>query len=182
VILTYVQELRICNVRLTNGLRRIFDPLAPLAGLALSARYVRPTADGRANGSAGEPRWLRPPAAVEPADGTDGPAGHGSPADPLAATNDPIAESRYMRRAIVAIGVDKTGGLPTLQAAADGATRVAAWAGSQGFDTILLTDKLKPSVTLSEITASIHELVEKRVYDQLVRVFLRPRVAKGLQL
>jgi hypothetical protein len=40
VILTYVQELRICNVRLTNGLRRIFDPLATLAGLALSARYV----------------------------------------------------------------------------------------------------------------------------------------------
>jgi catechol 2,3-dioxygenase-like lactoylglutathione lyase family enzyme len=40
VILTYVQKLRICNVRLTNGLRRIFDPLAPLAGLALSARYV----------------------------------------------------------------------------------------------------------------------------------------------
>jgi len=49
---------------------------------------VRPTADGRANGSAGEPRWLRPPAAVEPADGTDGPVGHGSPADPL----DPHAE------------------------------------------------------------------------------------------
>ena len=46
---------------------------------------VRPTADGRANGSAGEPRWLRPPAAVEPADGTDGPADHGSPADPLGA-------------------------------------------------------------------------------------------------
>ena len=46
-------------------------------------RGVRPTADGRANGSADEPRWLRPPAAVEPADGTDGPAGHGSPADPL---------------------------------------------------------------------------------------------------
>jgi antitoxin component YwqK of YwqJK toxin-antitoxin module len=44
---------------------------------------VRPTADGRANGSANEPRWLRPPAAVEPADRTDGPAGHGSPADPL---------------------------------------------------------------------------------------------------
>ena len=30
-------KLRICNVRLTNGLRRIFDPLAALAGLALSA-------------------------------------------------------------------------------------------------------------------------------------------------
>jgi hypothetical protein len=37
VILTYVQELRICNVRLTNGLRRIFDLLATLAGLVLSA-------------------------------------------------------------------------------------------------------------------------------------------------
>ena len=37
MILTYVQELRICNVRLTNGLRRIFDLLATLAGLVLSA-------------------------------------------------------------------------------------------------------------------------------------------------
>ena len=58
------------------GLRRTLRN-APLT------QNVRPTADGRANGSAGEPRWLRPPAAVEPADGTDGPAGHGSPADPL---------------------------------------------------------------------------------------------------
>jgi hypothetical protein len=44
---------------------------------------VRPTADGRANGPADEPRWLRPPAADERADGTDSPARHGSPADPL---------------------------------------------------------------------------------------------------
>jgi DNA recombination protein RmuC len=35
------------------------------------------------NGVADEPRWLRPPAAAEPADGTDGPAGPGSPATPL---------------------------------------------------------------------------------------------------
>jgi len=35
--LNYVQKLRICNVRLTNGLRRIFDLLATLAGLVLSA-------------------------------------------------------------------------------------------------------------------------------------------------
>ncbi|MBM4296788.1 MAG: alpha/beta hydrolase [Deltaproteobacteria bacterium] len=68
---------------------------------------VRPTADGRANGSAGEPRWLRPPAAVEPADGTDGPAGHGSPADPLGLSECPHAtweaglsgeEAFYMRQ------------------------------------------------------------------------------------
>jgi len=58
---------------LTNGLTRL---------LRVSLG-VRPTADGRANGVAGEPRWLRPPAAAEPADGTDGPAGHGSPATPL---------------------------------------------------------------------------------------------------
>jgi hypothetical protein len=56
-----------------------FRPIA----IATAERNVRPTADGRANGLAGEPRWLRPPAAVEPADGTDGPAGHGSPANPL---------------------------------------------------------------------------------------------------
>ena len=40
MILTYVQELRICNVRLTNSLRRIFDLLATLAGLVLSASRV----------------------------------------------------------------------------------------------------------------------------------------------
>ena len=54
------------------------------AGDAPLTQSVRPTADGRANGVAGEPCWLRPPAAAEPADGTDGPAGHGSPATPLA--------------------------------------------------------------------------------------------------
>jgi len=39
---------------------------------------VHPTAGGRVNGVADEPRWLRPPAVAEPADGTDGPAGPGS--------------------------------------------------------------------------------------------------------
>jgi hypothetical protein len=63
------------NIRLTIRFRPIAKAMAEL--------YVRPTADGRANGSADEPRWLRPPAAVEPANGTDGSAGHGSPADPL---------------------------------------------------------------------------------------------------
>ncbi len=59
-------------------------------GIAQLSLRVRPTADGRANGVAGEPRWLRPPAAAEPADGTDGPAGHGSPATPLSAQYDTI--------------------------------------------------------------------------------------------
>ncbi|MBI4526542.1 MAG: hypothetical protein HY695_22305 [Deltaproteobacteria bacterium] len=67
--------------RLTIGLRRT-------RRTATLTRDVRPTADGLANGVAGEPRWLRPPAAAEPADGTDGPTGHGSPATPLGFVRD----------------------------------------------------------------------------------------------
>jgi hypothetical protein len=83
-----------------------------------------------------------------------------------------------MRRALVAIGVDKTGGLPTLKAAADGACRIAKWADSQGYDTVLLTDKSKP-VTFAELTASIYELVDKRIYDQLVVYFSGHGLLKG---
>jgi len=43
-----------------------------------AAASVHPTACGRVNGVADELRWSRPPAAAEPADGTDGPAGPGS--------------------------------------------------------------------------------------------------------
>jgi hypothetical protein len=75
-----------------------------------------------------------------------------------------------MKRALVAIGVDKTGGLPTLNAAVDGASKIAEWAASQGFDISLLTDKLGP-VTLAAVTTTIHELVSKRVYDQIVVYF-----------
>lgn len=83
-----------------------------------------------------------------------------------------------MKRALVAIGVDKTGGLPTLKAAADGASKIAAWASSQGFDSVLLTDKSKP-VTLADVTASIHEVVNKRIYDQLVVYFSGHGLLKG---
>ncbi len=61
---------------------------------------VQPTADGRLNGAAGEPCWLRPPAAAEPAGGADGPAGHGSPAAPLAtsksAMRHPVIHNRRL--------------------------------------------------------------------------------------
>ncbi len=83
-----------------------------------------------------------------------------------------------MKRALVAIGVDKTGGLPTLKAAADGASKIAAWAARQGFDITLLTDKTE-AVTLAIVTASIHELVSKRVYDQLVVYFSGHGLLKG---
>lgn len=83
-----------------------------------------------------------------------------------------------MKRALVAIGVDKTGGLPTLQAAADGASKIATWAKSQGFDTVLLTDKAGP-VTLSKIADSIFEVVNKKIYDQLVIYFSGHGLLKG---
>ena len=83
-----------------------------------------------------------------------------------------------MKRALVAIGVDKTGGLPILKAAADGANKIATWAGSQGFDITLLTDKLAP-VTLADVTASIYKLVNKRIYDQLVVYFSGHGLLKG---
>ncbi|MDP3662447.1 MAG: caspase family protein [Nitrosomonas sp.] len=83
-----------------------------------------------------------------------------------------------MKKALVAIGVDKTGGLPILKAAADGANKIATWAGNQGFDITLLTDKLAP-VTLAAVTASIHELINKRIYDQLVVYFSGHGLLKG---
>ncbi|WP_339134112.1 MAG: caspase family protein [Candidatus Electrothrix sp. GW3-4] len=76
-----------------------------------------------------------------------------------------------MKRALVAIGVDKTGGnLPILNAAADGASKITAWATNQGFDTSLITDKEK-AVTLTDIYSSIYHFVNKGIYDQLIVYF-----------
>jgi hypothetical protein len=64
----------------------------PLKSAAAQRQNVHPTAGGRVNGVADEPRWLRPPAVAEPADGTDGPAGPGSSATPLGRMEDTDAE------------------------------------------------------------------------------------------
>jgi hypothetical protein len=84
-----------------------------------------------------------------------------------------------MRRAIIAIGVDKTGRLPTLMAAAAGARKVDEWARGQGFDSTLLTDSPSQPVTLADIVAAIRDVVEKRVYGQLVVFFSGHGFLKG---
>jgi len=59
--------------RANNSMQR--TALRAAADAERSAGRRRP-----AERAAAEPRWLRPPAAAEPAAGTDGPAGHGSAA------------------------------------------------------------------------------------------------------
>jgi len=83
-----LQTSRRINELLSNKtIQRILPPLR-YGKTADFSRSGRPQAVGL-NGVADEPRWLRPPAAAEPADGTDGPAGPGSSATPLGAKGPP---------------------------------------------------------------------------------------------
>ncbi len=75
-----------------------------------------------------------------------------------------------MNRCAVVIGVNKTGDLPVLNAAASGAEDFAAWAMEQGIQVTLLTDA-KGSVTLSEIKKAIRLYVQQRTFDQLIVFF-----------
>jgi len=77
-----------------------------------------------------------------------------------------------MRRALVAIGVDKTASaFPQLKAAAHGANQIFDWAGSQGFDRVLLTDEGGKRVRHADVYDAIDAFVESGVYDQLVLYF-----------
>ena len=60
-----------------------------------------------------------------------------------------------MKRAAVAIGVDKTGNLPELNDAAKGARRSAKWARSQGMDPVKVITDQRSKVTLQKIKAAI---------------------------
>jgi len=84
-----------------------------------------------------------------------------------------------MKRAILAIGVDKTGQLPILRAAAAGAKKVDEWARGQGFDSTLLTDSTGQPVTLADIVAAVRSIVEKRTYGQLIVFFSGHGFLKG---
>lgn len=78
-----------------------------------------------------------------------------------------------MRRAMVAVGVDRTSGpdFPPLSAAAASASEMAAWGREQGFDVEEVTDANGCDVTLAEIFNRVRRIVDKRVYDQLVLYF-----------
>ena len=75
-----------------------------------------------------------------------------------------------MDRCAVVIGVNKTGDLPVLRAAASGAREFAAWATAQGMDVTLLTDD-NGRVSLGDVNASIRNYVQRRTFGQLIVFF-----------
>lgn len=76
-----------------------------------------------------------------------------------------------MQRAAVIIGVNKTGNLPTLQAAVASAHAVEEWAQAQAFGTVTtLTDEAGP-VTIQQIKSAIKAIVNKGTVEQLVVYF-----------
>ncbi len=78
-----------------------------------------------------------------------------------------------MKRALVSIGVDKTGGaLPHLRAAASGAKQFADWGRQQGFDVFEFTDITDgQTVRSATIFDAINAVVKDLNYQQLVVFF-----------
>jgi len=78
-----------------------------------------------------------------------------------------------MKRALVSIGVDKTGGaLPRLRAAAMGAQQFADWGRQQGFDVFEFTDMVDgQTVRSATIFDAINAVVKDLNYQQLVVFF-----------
>jgi len=75
-----------------------------------------------------------------------------------------------MKKCAIVIGVNKTGKLPTLSAAASGARDFAAWSRSQDYDTVLLTDEDKV-ISVREIKAAIRNFVDKQTYSVMIIFF-----------
>lgn len=78
-----------------------------------------------------------------------------------------------MRRGGVIIGVNKyeAGHLPQLQAAVEGARRVAEWAQSNGFEVKLMTDDRGP-ITLRAVKDALIEFVQRRGDQRLDQLLL----------
>jgi hypothetical protein len=73
-------------------------------------------------------------------------------------------------RAAVVIGVNKTGSLPVLRAAASGAKSVAEWLTGEGFDVTLIVDDAGP-VAVGTIKQAVTGLVRRGTLTQLVIYF-----------
>lgn len=84
-----------------------------------------------------------------------------------------------MNRGAVIIGVNKTGDLPVLNAAASGAREFAQWASTQGFDVTLLTDENGKSVGISDIKNAIRTFVQEGTFTQLVIFFSGHGILRG---
>lgn len=76
-----------------------------------------------------------------------------------------------MKKASIAIGVDRTGSLRPLQGAANGAERFHSWALGQGFESILLTDLNEGTVTYYDIFNEVKRIVDAMTYEQLIIFF-----------
>jgi Caspase domain len=79
-----------------------------------------------------------------------------------------------MERAAILIGVNRTGDLPPLNAAASGAKRMATWAKLQGFPAEgihLLTDDDGCGVTVGEIKGAVSSFANTRTVRQLIIYF-----------
>jgi caspase domain-containing protein len=74
------------------------------------------------------------------------------------------------KRGAVVIGVNKTGGLPLLEASADGADAVEKWLIDEGFEVKKITDAAGP-VKQSDIARAIDHFVKSGTYQQLVIYF-----------
>ncbi|EEA04358.1 peptidase C14 caspase catalytic subunit p20 [Burkholderia sp. H160] len=77
-----------------------------------------------------------------------------------------------MKRALVAVGVNKTASVfPPLNAAAQGAIQMADWGKRQGFDVTLLHDGDGSKVSISDVFSAVNAIVAARVYSQLIVYF-----------
>lgn len=77
-----------------------------------------------------------------------------------------------MNRAAVLIGVNRTGGLPVLQDAANSAHRMEGWARAQGVEHVkVLTDEDGTPVEISSIKRAIRDLNELGTVEQLIVFF-----------
>jgi hypothetical protein len=88
---------------------------------------------------------------------------------------DKTAQSRgdVMERAAVLIGVNRTGQLQTLNAAVDGAKKMARWAAAQGIPDkriFLIVDEEVP-VTVGRIKSAIQSIIQLQIVEQLVVYF-----------
>lgn len=81
-----------------------------------------------------------------------------------------------MQRAVVLIGVSRTGGLPALQAVQSGVERMRSWAQAQGIGgdrLIVLSDHGDPNVKVRahQVVDEIDKLVRRGTLDQLIVYF-----------
>ena len=76
-----------------------------------------------------------------------------------------------MNRAAVIIAVKNAGSLPELQAAAEGAKKMAKWAKAQKFDPVVTITDARSPVTAAKIKKVIEDLVESSSYEQLFIYF-----------